>query len=417
MVCQDLIDQQGVRCFVHTIDMSSTLRTGVRKQTAGCQTLWSGNCGGRRFPNSRRDRVNCGLPATSSTDKNSNKDNNNCDSNGGLPATSSTAHQYDIWEGLFDGIIEEESHAFCLLAEHFRYFFTFLPILDAQIVKAALDHISIEDLRIIDLHAKASSVLPPAVNATIYQTVARFFDGRAKLSLAGSHAEDVAVRLCSDFDFWIHTPEFNVSKTKRSALHTELVQALQTAGCSVKASRIGRKAIKFNLQGHGEQLHVDVVCVDMDCDCGFNNNTIPKFTQTSDRKRALQQASEYVKGSATSRIAIRAMKVFCYHAGPVKGAKSVPGFILNHLARRIELQHQQQQLEHQEKGGDQPILEVMDEVQLFKKMAFEIVNWRHCSIDSSPLNDLRDDAIQGKFRGRLDNLLKRPPITRSSTVV
>ncbi|CAE8705210.1 unnamed protein product [Polarella glacialis] len=146
MVCQDLIDQQGVRCFVHTIDMSSTLRTGVRKQTAGCQTLWSGNCGGRRFPNSRRDRVNCGLPATSSTDKNSNKDNNNCDSNGGLPATSSTAHQYDIWEGLFDGIISEESHAYCLRAEHFRY----KPILDAQIVKAALDHISIEDLRIID---------------------------------------------------------------------------------------------------------------------------------------------------------------------------------------------------------------------------------------------------------------------------
>jgi len=204
------------------------------------------------------------------------------------------------------------------------------------------------------------------------------------------------VKHCSDYDIWVRTPELNVSRAQRSSLRQGLVTALQDAGYGSLSSRIGRKAIKLTLHNAGvnrADLQIDVVCVDMDCDCGFNENTLPEFTQASSREAALQQVSEYVRRSDSARTAIRAMKVFRYHGGKAKGGKSVPGFLLNILARRIEAEH--------------PRGQPMSEIQLFRKMAlgifdFELKTWRN-----QPLDDLEADAFAGQFHGRLKNMLRR----------
>jgi len=196
-------------------------------------------------------------------------------------------------------------------------------LFDASLVGAAvcLDGIPDSELQGIALHAKDCPGLPSGINKTLHDVVLRKFGSSASVCLAGSHSEGVAVRCCSDYDVWVHTKPLLVSKAQRSAFRKMLCNALEESGFPVSNFRIGRKAIKLEFSSSTKlqsRLCIDVVCIDMGCDCGYSENTFPHFTKCDTRALALQQASEYVRGSKASQVAICAMKVLCYHE--IRGA-------------------------------------------------------------------------------------------------
>ena len=159
---------------------------------------------------------------------------------------------------------------------------------------------------------------------------------KAEVEEGGSYAEDTSIDGVSDYDLWLYTPD--MSQKDRVRLRDELKNAFEFAGLSVikrqNKDGIGRKAIKLSVANDGYALNLDIVPLNMIKDVGFHEHIFRRFTGCKSRRDAQETASEHVLKHRESRLAICLMKALCTWEENLE-TKSIPGFLLNHVARRM----------------------------------------------------------------------------------
>lgn len=158
----------------------------------------------------------------------------------------------------------------------------------------------------------------------------------AQIKVEGSNADGTALHGISDFDVWIVT-KVALGNGDRRWLFDQLLK-YKSYKCCIKPRHdgIGRKAMKFQIQESEDDdpINVDVVCVNMDHDIGLDEHDFPSFTRSRSRKKARLRATEHVRSCPKCADAILMMKAFT--AFTFDGRRSlIPGFFLNHFARRI----------------------------------------------------------------------------------
>ena len=179
-----------------------------------------------------------------------------------------------------------------------------------------------------------SAHLPAAAElSAILRDTAQLFNGR--IQLAGSHGQGTALSKVSDYDIWIHTPQ-RLAIRERELLCRILTMKLEEAEFTMERRVQKRKAYRlYRLQklGSPDCFDMDVVCVNMFRDCGFNDHDFPHFTRCKSREEARIKC-EQLRCCRKSRNAVRVLKALCIHER--KGRlQSLPGFLLSILALRI----------------------------------------------------------------------------------
>eukprot|EP00438_Fugacium_kawagutii_P002926 Skav232605 [mRNA] locus=scaffold1224:35558:36658:+ [translate_table: standard] len=157
----------------------------------------------------------------------------------------------------------------------------------------------------------------------------------ATISLEGSHSDGTAVQGISDYDVWIDTP-LSINRRKRKKLFHLLLTAFQSCGLDAKPrlNGIHRKAMKFQIGGAGSDnpvIDLDVVCLHMKHDVGFNDHDYPLFTRCVSREQARREARRCTQSDPWLRTAISAFKGLSSNGR----SAAIPGFFLNHFAWRL----------------------------------------------------------------------------------
>jgi len=156
----------------------------------------------------------------------------------------------------------------------------------------------------------------------------------AKVFLAGSHQDGTAIHRISDYDVWVDTPE-KLSKAQRTGLYEHILRTLGNEfDIRPRDNGIGRKALKFYIGEKGscyDWINLDVVCLKMMKDVGFDDHDLPLFTRSASRREAQRLAEEHLAQNPEAVYAILAMKAFSWQHG-----RRIPGYFLNHFARRVQ---------------------------------------------------------------------------------
>lgn len=172
----------------------------------------------------------------------------------------------------------------------------------------------------------------------VQEELEKWYPSCAEVKEGGSYAENTSIDGVSDYDLWLYTSP--MGQNHRVELFHRFQRIFTDAGLSVaeRDNGIGRKAMKLRVESQSFALNVDIVPLNMIKDVGFDKHIHPKFTRCDSRRDAQETASEHVLKHRESGLAICGMKALCAWEGKL-GAQSIPGYFLNHVARRSYKRH------------------------------------------------------------------------------